>query len=134
MAVKPGVEVQGINRLARALKEADEGLADSLKMAHIGGAESVLAAALPLVPVRSGRLRSTLKASATPRSGRVKAGKKLVPYAAPIHFGWGRRNIRPTLFLYDALERRRAEVEERFLAELEELAAEITADANRGAD
>jgi hypothetical protein len=134
MPVKPGVEIEGVNRLARALKQADEGLADELKTAHIGGAELVLAAALPLVPVVSGDLKRTLKASATPRSGRVKAGKKLVPYAAPIHFGWPRRNISPNPFLYDALDRRKTEVEDVFLERVQALAEKVTADASKGAD
>lgn len=136
MGGKPivGVEVEGVNRLARALQDAEPELAEELKVAHIGGAELVLKAALPLVPVRSGALKASLKATATGRSGRVKAGKKLVPYAGPVHFGWPKRNIRPQPFLYDALDRRRQEVEDLFLDRVQDLADKITDDANRGAD
>ena len=38
------------------------------------------------------------------------AGRKAVPYAGPIHFGWPARNIEPQPFLYDALDDKADEV------------------------
>lgn len=81
-----------------------------LKSIHKDAADVVLDKALALVPVRSGRLKNTLRSAATQRSGRVRAGFKRVPYAGPIHFGWPERHISPQPFLYDALDWRRAEV------------------------
>lgn len=131
---KAGVQIEGANRLARAVKDIDDETAAMLKEAHIGGATLVLKAALPLVPTRSGKLRDSLKASATLRSGRVKAGKKLVPYAGPIHFGWPRRHIRPNPFLYTALDRRREEVLDDFADRVQELADHIAEQASKGSD
>lgn len=123
---KPAITVEGSKELARDLKKAgDTELLDELKVAHIGGAEMVLHAALPLVPVRSGALRDSLKATATARSGRVKAGKKSVPYAPPIHFGWPARNIAPNPFLYDALDARKGEVIEAYEKAVEKVAASV---------
>jgi hypothetical protein len=78
--------------------------------------------AMPRVPVRSGKLKSTMRVSASTRSGSVRAGgKRSAPYAGPIHFGWPNRPqlqrswyggpIRPNPFLYSALDARRSEVE-----------------------
>ena len=53
--------------------------------------------------------------------GKVRAGMKAVPYAGPIHFGWGRRNITPQPFLYQAIDRRHAEVLDTYLAHLERI-------------
>jgi hypothetical protein len=127
---KPGVEIEGVNKLARALRDADAGMAETLKAAHLDGAKAVLNAVR--APVQSGDLRATLKASATLRSGRVKAGRKKVPYAGPIHFGWQRRNIRPNPFLYDALDRRRQTVIALFMDGIESLTEQVVEDANRG--
>jgi len=62
------------------------------------------------VPVRTGRLRASVRVLASQRRGQVAAGKKSVPYAGPIHFGWRAHNIAPNPFLYKALDKRRNEV------------------------
>lgn len=92
-----------------------------LKRMNLEVAEVVLSRAVQLVPVRSGTLQTTLRAAATQKSGRVRAGFARVPYAGPIHFGWARRNITPNTFLYDALDQRRAEVVTAFDRQLGEL-------------
>lgn len=129
---KAAVEVQGINALARALKKAgDTGLGDALKASHREGAEIVAKAARPRVPRDSGDLAASLRTGSTPRSGRVSIGKKKVPYAPPIHFGWVRRNIRPNTFLYTALDRRKEEVEDAFLAAIEALSENVVDEVNQ---
>ena len=109
------VRVEGAQDLRRKINRLSDAVdaksaKSELKKAHLEGAEVVKAAALPLVPVRSGSLKATVRAAGTIRSGRVRAGFARVPYAGPIHFGWPARNIRPQPFLYDALDRRRSEV------------------------
>ena len=61
-----------------------------------------------------------------------KVGKKKVPYAGPIHFGWGRRNIHPQPFLYEALDKRRDEVLDAFALNVQKLADSIAAEASKG--
>jgi hypothetical protein len=131
VAKKPGVKVADLNKLTRKLKQY-EGAVEDLKAAHKSAADLVAAAARPLVPRRTGTLAGTLRTSGTTRGGRVAAGRKSVPYAGPVHFGWPSRPnpakgwrggpIRPNPFIYDALDRRRAEVEgqfERYLLEVQ---------------
>lgn len=36
-------------------------------------------------------------------AGSIRAGRKTVPYAGPINYGWPARNIRPRTFVNDAV-------------------------------
>jgi hypothetical protein len=126
VADKPAIEIEGAADLARRLRRlGDEDLKSELKQAHREGADIVATAVRPLVPVRSGKLLSTLRTTSTMRSGRVVMGRKSTPYAGPIHFGWRRRNIKPNPFMYDALDRRRDEVIDRFKDARNRLVAKI---------
>lgn len=76
------------------------------------------------VGYRAGDLKKTLRSGASSRAGVVRIGKKLVPYAGPIHYGWPSRPnqsknwkggpIPPNPFLHDALDERRQEVLDTF--------------------
>lgn len=80
--------------LRRALREiGDSGLKKTLREANKSAAEVVVEKALPKVPVRSGRLRRSVKALAGQKDAKVKAGTKAVPYAAAIHWGRKRGNV-----------------------------------------
>lgn len=104
------VEVEGGPELRRAFRRLDDRL-DDLKGVHRDAVEMVEGEAESLVPVLSGALRDTIRVSVSKRGGAVLAGgRSLVPYAGPIHFGWRARNIEPQPFLYDALDKRRADV------------------------
>jgi hypothetical protein len=103
----------------------DDGTKKELKKVYVQSANIVYRNAMPRVPVRSGNLKSTMRVSASTRSGSVRAGgKRSAPYAGPIHFGWPNRPnlarswyggpIRPNPFLYSALDARRREVEDVF--------------------
>lgn len=108
---KAEIQVAGVRELIRDLKRAgDEDAKAALKAAHKEAAETVAVAARIRAPKVTGKLAGNIRSSSTLRSGRVAAGKKLIPYAGPIHFGWRRRNIKPNPFLYDALDGRRGEV------------------------
>jgi len=107
---RAAVEVEGARELRRALLELGYDVANDLKTVNLEGAEQVLEVALRRVPVRTGRLRDTVRASATKTRGSIRAGFKRIPYAGPVHFGWPARNIQPNPFLYDAMDERRDEV------------------------
>ena len=78
--------------------------------ANMRAAETLKTAALPLVPVLSGRLKSTLRVSKAKGYAQVMMGNARVPYANPVHWGWFYdkewfiyKNIKPNKFLYRAL-------------------------------
>lgn len=88
--MQPTVQVEGVDELRAAIRAIkDKELAGQLKDSNKSAAQIVVDRALPNVPVRSGRLRSSVRALGSQRSGQAKAGKANVPYAAAIH--WGRR-------------------------------------------
>lgn len=105
------VSIAGERELRRALRGVEGGIED-LKATHLEAAEIVRDAAEPLVPRQSGDLVGTVRAAGQARSAVVRAGKKAVPYAGVIHFGWPARDIEPQLYLYDALDDRREQVVE----------------------
>lgn len=98
MASKPVFQVEGGRQLRRTLRQAGDDLQD-LKAAHLDAAQVVLSASAALAPSRTGRLKQTLRAAGTKTQGIVRAGKKAVPYAGPIHWGWPKRNIRANPFI-----------------------------------
>lgn len=126
---KPQVKIVGLNKFSRALKDY-EGAIEDLKEAHKQSAQLVADTARPNVPVRSGRLAGDMRVTGTKRGGRVAQGRKSIPYAGPVHFGWPNRPdpskgwrggpIRPNPWIYDALDRRRGEVEDAFVRYLEQ--------------
>lgn len=130
------VRVEGLAELRSRLRQAkDKELNNELKAAHRAAAEIVATAARPLVPTRTGKLLASLRTNASLRSGRVAMGRKSVPYAGPIHFGWASRPnrgrgwrggpIAPNPFLYDALDRRRESVLEKFREGMDAVAAKV---------
>jgi hypothetical protein len=123
-----GVKVVGLNEAVRALR------AIGVPSAEIGAAsqeagEIVASAGRTLVPVRTGRLRATIKARKVARKVVVSAGNNSsVPYANPIHFGWNydrknlqAKNIRPRPFFSNALTRTRSHVYKAFFDNMERL-------------
>jgi HK97 gp10 family phage protein len=123
-----GIKVVGLNEAIRALR------AIGVPSAEIGAAsqqagELVASTARSLVPVRTGALRSTIKAKKIARKVVVSAGNNTkVPYANPIHFGWNydkvnlkAKNIRPRPFFSNALARTRTQVYTLFFDNMEKL-------------
>lgn len=147
------VQVSIVNqrKVERALRAIGDDAVAELKDAHLKSAQIVERAARPKVPVRSGNtsqisgkpywpgprktspgaLKGTLRSGASSRAGVVRIGKKLVPYAGPIHYGWPSRPDRskgwrggpipPNPFLYEALDERRDEVHDAFYRYLEDI-------------
>lgn len=97
----PVVQVDGLKELRKSLRQAGEDMTD-LKQANREAAGTVESATQP--PRRSGTLAGTLRSTGTVTAGIIRAGKKSVPYAGPIHWGWPARNIEPQPFLVDAAQ------------------------------
>jgi hypothetical protein len=88
------VRVVGADHVAKGLEDVLRAV-PRLDANAVGNV--ILQAARARTPVRSGQLRA---------SGRAQ-GMNVVytaPYAAPIHWGWKARNIKPNKFLYQGAE------------------------------
>jgi hypothetical protein len=107
------VQVDGLKDLLNALQRHGVAVTDMKSvMADVG--TIVADDARPLTRPRSGVLAGTLRPSKTKTKAVVRAGGARAPYAGAQHFGWAARNIAPKLYLYTALDRRRADVLARF--------------------
>jgi hypothetical protein len=113
-----GFEIEGINKLRRALVKLDDQARDDFKQAGFDAANIVVKEAQRLVPKRSGKLQKSIRAGKVVSGAKVSAGRKTVPYAGAIHFGWARRNIRPNPFLYDAADNRVNEVMDTYIEQV----------------
>ena len=92
------MQIDGAREFRRGLRAAGDDLSD-LRTVHKAVAAIAAAATARLVPVRSGRLLSTIRSSGTKTAAIVRAGNNTrVPYANPIHWGWFRRGIRAQPF------------------------------------
>lgn len=114
------IQAEGLGQLRKSLKAVG---ADKTEVANANyeAAETLVRAALPRVPVLSGRLRGSLRPARTQASAIARAGNNgALGYAAPIHWGWARvgashrgvltpngkgafRNIEPQPFFSEAL-------------------------------
>jgi hypothetical protein len=123
MAIEYGgpIRIEGIDKLRRALVKLEAASKADFVAAGKAAAEIVAREARVKVPVRSGNLRNTIRAAGQQRGGVVRAGTAKVPYAGPIHFGWGRRRIFPQPFLYEAADDRVDEVTEAYLGQVYEI-------------
>jgi hypothetical protein len=111
------IEVEGLKELSRALKRMDGNIKDLTKV-NRDAAGLVATRAQALVPVRSGRLKKSIRPGASKSRGYIAAGGRKVPYAGPIHFGWHRRHIVPQPFIFDALAQRHDEVVAKYEKEI----------------
>lgn len=89
----PQITVDGAVELRKAFRTIDRDLGKALAGANKNAAQHVVKAALPDVPVQSGRLKKSVRALGSQRSGRVIAGRATVPYAASVHWGRKRGNV-----------------------------------------
>jgi hypothetical protein len=106
MAQQVGFRVQGLTQVVKALQEF--GLeVDDLKDVFSRIASEGAEAAARHAPVKTGRLRSDIRGNRAKAKAVVTAGRKSVPYAGPINYGWPRRGIAPTQFLQAADEEMR---------------------------
>jgi hypothetical protein len=98
------IQVTGLKEAVKNTRQfGDKGTQDAIKKANFEAAVTLIEAALPRVPVLTGRLKTTLKPSRTLSYAAARAGSAQVPYAGPIHWGWGRKHIKPQPFFAEAL-------------------------------
>ena len=134
------IRVEGATELRAALRAVDADLPKLLAKANKDAAQVVVDNARP--PVRSGKLKGSMKALGSQRSGRARAGSAGVPYAGPIHWGRGRGNvgsppgnhkgrnpIRGRPFLTEAADRSQG----RIVDEYEQMVRGLAADVERRA-
>lgn len=120
-----GIKVAGYRQAIKALQAV--GTPDSeIKQAGIEAGEIVANEARALVPVRTGKLRDSIRVDKKLRNVSVSAGnnrisKTGVPYANPIHWGWFRRNIKPQPFFVKALGITRDDVYKTYYANIAKL-------------
>lgn len=95
------VRVEGLNRLRSTMRKASLDMTQ-LRDLNRGAASRVAGVARGTAPRRSGRLAASVRASASQRAGTVRAGRKSIPYAGVIHWGWPKRNIKAQPWLVDA--------------------------------
>lgn len=132
MAYQPnGIQVKGFNQTIRALRAT--GTPDSeIKKAGQDAGEIVASEARSLAPVRTGRLRDSIRVGKQLRKVTVQAGNNRksrtgVPYANPIHWGWFKRHIKPQPFFVKALGITRGEVFRAYYRNLDKLIAKQNA-------
>lgn len=118
-----GVKIAGLRDAIKALQAV--GVPDNeIKLAGQQSGEAVANEARSLVPVRSGKLRDTIRVNKAIRKITVSAGNNRatgVPYANPIHWGWFKRNIIPQPFFTKAIGVTRNEVYNNYLKQLDRL-------------
>ncbi|MDK4252603.1 hypothetical protein NLL32_00740 [Corynebacterium propinquum] len=127
------VYVDGARELRRSLKKAGLDVRDDLKDAHRAAANHVLVRSRQIVPVAPlsmtsavpGLLRDSLRPGATQTAAIVRAGKKRVPYAGPIHWGWKARKIKPSLYLTRAAKDTEPTWVQEYLAKFESIIDKI---------
>jgi HK97 gp10 family phage protein len=124
-----GVKVQGLRELTRAMQQIGVPK-DAIKEAGKIAGQKVMNEAKTLVPVRTGKLRDSIRLGAT-AAGQVtiRAGGARVPYANPIHWGWFKRHIKPQPFFAKALGYTRDEIYQTYFTQLEKHITEQTAKA-----
>lgn len=118
----PTVRINGLREVRSALRKIGQGLPAALRDAQRAAAQIVVDRALPNVPVRTGRLKGSVRALGSQASGRAVAGNGRVPYAAAIHWGRKRSGAFPGRpFLWNAAEEARDDVVRHFEDALDDL-------------
>lgn len=121
-----GVKVTNLREVNKALKAIGVPN-DAIKKAGKESGELVASEARTLVPVRTGKLRNSIRVGATARgkitvmAGNNRSTKTAVPYANPIHWGWFKRNIKPQPFFSRALGYTREEIYRNYFTQMEKL-------------
>jgi len=124
MSNASGIKVKGYKAAIKSLQAI--GVPDAeIKAAGTAAGEIVAAEARTLVPVRTGKLRDSIKVSKALNSVSIRAGNNgKIPYANPIHWGWFKRHIRPNPFFVKALGITRTEVFNNYYAQIDKLIAQ----------
>jgi hypothetical protein len=118
MPIVDPIRVEGLRELQAALKAADGESQKQLRVIGNDAAEVIVAGAQRLVPRRSGRARSSIKARSGQREVRIVAGGSRARHYAWLDFGGDRIGrgggvasrpfLRTGRYLYPTYRRRRA--------------------------
>lgn len=123
-----GAEAVRIDGLRETLRVLDaiggQEMRLELKKAGLDAGGLVLVDAKSEAPVRTGRLRETIRLQVLKSGVAIRSGRASVPYSNPIHWGWVRRGIRPNPFLSRALGYNKDEIQARYMASLKRLVSE----------
>lgn len=126
MAEQTGIKVVNLREITKAL-QAIGVPNDAIRAAGKQSADQVINEAKSLVPVRSGKLRDSIRVSATAKgrltisAGNNRVSASGVPYANPIHWGWFKRNIKPQPFFVKAIGLTRQDVYQNYMSQMEKL-------------
>lgn len=121
---KPALQVDGARQLRASLKRAGIDVQD-LKAAHKQVADMVAEKSAPRAPRRTGRLAGSVRASGTASAAIVRAGRKAVPYAGPIHWGHESRGIAAQPWLAETAERTQETWENTYLKAIQAVIATV---------
>jgi HK97 gp10 family phage protein len=133
-----GVKVKNLREVTRALKAIGEPVSE-IRAAGKEAGQIVATEAKGLTPVRTGKLRDSIRVSALGSGAvRVQAGNnRTVPYANPIHWGWFydkenfiKKNIKPNPFFSKAIRVKRDEVLKTYFDNMEKLINKWTTKGN----
>ena len=98
MADQTGVFIVGLREKVRALESAGVDAAELKEpMAEVAATAADVMQAF--VPIRSGRLRKSVRGNRAKAKAVVTIGSARVPYAKPINYGWASRGIRPANYV-----------------------------------
>jgi HK97 gp10 family phage protein len=114
------IRVEGTRELIKSLRAVNQDLPRELTKLHKELAEPLAEQMRSSAPSRSGQLASSIRAQGGQRYARVAAGKKAVPYAGPIHWGWPARNIEAQPFMATILEDRADQTTDHYLELLDQ--------------
>ena len=118
MDTRGGVKVTGLDDTIKGLRKLG---ASDKEIQEVGYtlSKEVAARARSLAPSRTGALAGSIVAAKTVKGARIQTRKPLL-YAAPIHWGWPRRNIKPNVFMLKAIGSREV-IYNRYAAALNQL-------------
>jgi HK97 gp10 family phage protein len=123
MAQPAGIKVKGYKQAIKALQAIGVPAAE-IKAAGSEAGEIVANEARSQAPVKTGKLRNSIRVSKALNRVTVSAGNnRTIPYANPIHWGWFKRNIKPQPFFIKALGITRDEVYQNYYRSLDKLIA-----------
>jgi HK97 gp10 family phage protein len=126
MPQQGAIQIEGLAGIQKALKAIDVP-AKELSAVGFEAAKLVNITARQLTPVRTGRLKASIRASKVQRGAEGRAGNGSVRYANPIHWGWFRHHIKPNPFMLNALDKRRDEVLQVYVTNMQKLIDESVA-------
>lgn len=121
------IRVEGLRETIKQLEALGADKSEIVD-ANFRAAETLRQQAQAQVPVRTGRLKSTLRSSKAKGYAQVSMGNARVVYANPIHWGWFydkewfiQKNIKPNLFLYRALGATKDQIMQRYNQDMQQL-------------